>query len=73
MVMPKATAAIGNRTCTAASRPSMLPVQVTNGREIHSPNGTVWICWLVRVDIASPSEPKKDWNSDQYHKEQRDY
>ena len=41
MVMPKATAVIGNRICTAASRPLMPPVQVTNGCEIHSPNGAV--------------------------------
>jgi len=39
MVMPMATAAIGNKICIAASRPLMPPVQVSNGCEIHSPNG----------------------------------
>ena len=73
MVMPKATAAIGKRICTAASRPLMPPVQVTNGRADPLAERRSMDMLLVRVDIASPGEPKKDWNADQNHKEQRDY
>ena len=73
MVMPKATAAIGNRICTAASRPTMLtgPGYKWTRDPLAERLGMDML--LVRVAIASPAEPKKDWNADQYHKEQRDY
>jgi hypothetical protein len=35
-------------------------------------NGRIGMLF-VRADIAPPGEPKKDWNADQNHKEQRDY
>jgi hypothetical protein len=52
--MPKATAAIGNKICIAASRPLTLPVQVTNERALHSRMGDVAVPF-VGIGVPSPA------------------
>ena len=44
MVMPTATAPIGNKICMEASRPLMPPVEVSKERELHSRNGATLPC-----------------------------
>lgn len=41
-VIPKATALIGSSICMMASRPEMLPVQVSNGCAAHSLKGATY-------------------------------